>query len=77
MSDAKRKRTKPDEKQRVKQFLYYRRSNVSVVGSGYATGTADRYLLTLRTYADPTKSLKDLFLYFSPGIFEVDPNRQK
>jgi hypothetical protein len=73
MSDSKRKRTKPDEKQRTKQYLYHLRSNVSIQGSSLATNTGDRYLLTLQTFADPNKSLKDIFLYFSHSIFEVPP----
>lgn len=46
---------------------------MSIPASNITTNTGDRYLLTLLTYADPTKSLKDLFLYFAPNIFEVDP----
>ncbi len=70
MSDSKRKRIKPDEKQRAKQYLYHLRTNVTIHGI-IVTNTAHRYLLTLTTFADPTKSLKDIFLYFSHSIFEL------
>jgi hypothetical protein len=71
MSDLKRRKITHDEKKRIQTYLYHRKTNCSIKNLTRPTG--DRYLIELTTFADPKKSLADIFLYFSHSIFEIEP----